>query len=360
MALKSKLPKLLDAADKLTASGGNEANTKVLLIEPLLAELGWDVTDLDQVEREYRVYDGTSLDYALKIDGKPSLFVEAKAIGKNLGDKQFVSQTVNYANNEGIVWCVLTDGLAYRVYRTNEPVGMDQKLLFEADVAEAAESPSEVADALRLISRDSLKSGALDKWGEQVFVDKRVRDVLATFAKRPPAELISAVQKQLGKPAVTPEGLQQSLGRILDVGQATPPLPARETKAATKPGAKKGQEYSLDFHLSSKPASIVDLFEQVDEFGRSIGPDVTRRIRKFYVGYYAGKRSFCTIEVQRKRLIVYFNLDPTTASPWNENAMRDVREIGHFGMGDTEYSLRTPSQLGEVKALLPKAYANAK
>jgi predicted transport protein len=361
--LRGKLTQLLGAADKLKKKGGNEANTKVLLIEPLLAELGWDVTDLDQVEREYRVFDGTSLDYALKIDGMPALFVEAKAIGKNLDDKQFISQTVNYANNEGVVWCVLTGGLAYRVYRTNEPVGMDEKLLFEVDVGEAADSPGEVADALRRISRDSLESGDLDRWGEQVFVDKRVRDVLAAFAKQPPPELIDAVQEQLGKPAVTPEGLRESLGRILDVGQAAPPLPAKKTAAAAKPsGGKKGKpkEYALDFHLSSKPASIVDLFEQVDEFGRSLGPDVTRRVRKFYVGYFAGERSFLTVEVQRKKLLVYLNLDPTATSPWNEKWMRDVREIGHFGMGDTEYLLRGPDQLDGLKELTKQAYANAK
>lgn len=120
------------------------------------------------------------------------------------------------------------------------------------------------------------------------------------------------------------------------------------------PGPRK--EYPLDHHLAGKPAAIVDLFEQVDEFGRSLGPDVSRRIRKQYVGYFAGKRSFCTTEVQRRRLLIYLNLDPTKTSPWNEHAMRDVREIGHFGMGDTEYSHRSPGQLDEVKGLIKQAY----
>ena len=75
MALPGNVEKLLASAKKLKSSGGNEANTKALLIEPLLAALGWDTGDLDQVEREYRVYDGTSLDYALKIDGDPRLFL---------------------------------------------------------------------------------------------------------------------------------------------------------------------------------------------------------------------------------------------------------------------------------------------
>ena len=68
----------------------------------------------------------------------PALYVEAKGLKKSLDDKQFIAQTVNYANNDGVVWCVLTNGLTYRVYKTNEPVAMDQKLLFEVDLVDVA------------------------------------------------------------------------------------------------------------------------------------------------------------------------------------------------------------------------------
>jgi predicted transport protein len=74
------------------------------------------------------------------------------------------------------------------------------------------------------------------------------------------------------------------------------------------------------------------------------------------MGYFAGKRSFFTIELQRARAIVYLNLDPTQTQPWNESAMRDVREIGHFGMGDTEYSLTRDDQLPELQGLISQAY----
>lgn len=102
MALKDTIAEVLAKAVELRAAerGGNEANTKALLIEPMLEALGWDTADLSQVEREYRVFDSTSLDYALKVDGKARLFVEAKAVGKDLSDRSFIAQAVNYANNE--------------------------------------------------------------------------------------------------------------------------------------------------------------------------------------------------------------------------------------------------------------------
>lgn len=358
MSLPGTIVQLLETAEKLKSSGGNEANTKALLIEPLLDALGWDTADLDHVEREFRVYDGTALDYALRLDGELRLFVEAKALAKQLDDKQFISQTVNYANNEGVVWCVLTNGVAWRVYKTNEPVAMDEKLLFEADVREAAEGASkEVAAALQLISRESIETGALDAWGEQVFTDKRVRGALVGLASKPPPQLVEVLQKALGKPAIPADALRDSLGRILDVGDgaAPPPTTTGKAKAPQKPPGPK-KEFAIGHHLDGKPSGVVDLFEQVDEFARSLGTSVSRRIRKFYVGYFAGKRSFCTIEIQRQRLIVYLNLDPTTTTPWNEKSMRDVREIGHFGMGDTEFSLRAPEELGQVKTLIQQAF----
>jgi hypothetical protein len=78
-------------------------------------------------------------------------------------------QTVNYANNEGVVWCVLTNGHAYRVYKTNEPVAMAQKLLFEVDLEDVvAGSVVDAAKSLQLLSRESLINGDLDLWGERV------------------------------------------------------------------------------------------------------------------------------------------------------------------------------------------------
>jgi predicted type IV restriction endonuclease len=143
MTLNAAIEKARLAAERLRASGsGNEANTKALVIEPLLSALGWDLEDLEQVDREYRVYDNTCLDYALKIEGRPRLFIEAKGVTKKLNDKGFIAQAVNYANNEGVQWCVLTNGVTYRVFKTNEPVAMEEKLLFEVDLAEGANEAS--------------------------------------------------------------------------------------------------------------------------------------------------------------------------------------------------------------------------
>lgn len=97
----------------------------------------------------------------------------------------------------------------------------------------------------------------------------------------------------------------------------------------------KGHEYPLDHHFGNKSVLIRELWEALDSHAKSLGGDVTSRSRKFYIGYFRGKRSFTTIEIQQGRVLVYLALNPATAQTWNKDVMRDVLNIGHFGMGNT-------------------------
>jgi predicted transport protein len=361
MSVAEIIPKALKAVAKLNASAAvNEANTKAHVIEPLLSALGWDPLDIDSVDREVRVYDGTFLDYALKLTGTPRIYVEAKGLSESLDDKKFMAQAINYANNDGVLWCVLTNGIRWSVYKTNEPVAMDRKLLLEVDLADADDSTSEKAKLLSLISREAVEAGELDNFGERVFTDARVRAALESIALDAPDALIRAITSRLEGPDVQAAAVRRSLARILDF--KLPPgheeVAARKgTKAEVGPPAPpKGQEYELDHHLEGKSALIRELFEEFDKFAFTLGPDVSRRVRKQYVGYFRGKRSFFTAETQKQRVIVYLSLNPTSWQPWNAEAMRDTTEIGHYGMGNLEYSLRASDQLDELRHLIRAAY----
>jgi len=178
---------VLQRISKHGAASFNEENTAVVLIEPVLAALGWDLSDLGSVDRQYRVYDGTKLDYALKLDGKSTLFVEVKGLEQSLDDPKFIAQTVNYANNEGVLWCVLTNALVYRIYKTNEPVAMADKLMVEIDIRNTTDDPSRVATLanLELLSQSSLANGKLTSTAELVFTGGVVGRPLSCFWPTP-------------------------------------------------------------------------------------------------------------------------------------------------------------------------------
>ena len=60
-------------------SGCHEYQTRYTLIDPILTSLGWDISDVNQVEVEYET-DWRRVDYALleNPDGGPAIVVEAK------------------------------------------------------------------------------------------------------------------------------------------------------------------------------------------------------------------------------------------------------------------------------------------
>jgi predicted type IV restriction endonuclease len=106
-----------------------ESNTKAGLIEPIIAALGWDVLDPDEVHREYRRRPADNpVDYALLLSRTPRLFIEAKGLGENINDPKWANQTISYAAVAGVEWVALTDGAEWRVYNAHAPVPVEHKL----------------------------------------------------------------------------------------------------------------------------------------------------------------------------------------------------------------------------------------
>ena len=237
MALLDDVRKIAGVAERLKGPVGNEANTKALLIEPTLSALGWDTTNLDHVLRDWPMHENSSIDYALRIGDDNVMFIEARGVTESLDDAQFTARAVDGANGEGVLWCAVTNGLIYRVYRTDELVPTDQKLAFEVDLSRAAVgSPADTAN-VPLLSRESLGDGSLALWGEQkVFTDPRVREVLAELAATPSAAFLDAINDAIGDHKVPRERLRASLGRVLVI--ETPPGTKAPTPRAPEPPAR--------------------------------------------------------------------------------------------------------------------------
>ena len=92
----------------------HETRTRQVLIDPLLRELGWDVSDPEAVQLEYRVGQQWA-DYALMSDNQPVAVIEAKRLGRGLEDDE-IMQVLNYANRDGIDYMIVTDGDHWEMY----------------------------------------------------------------------------------------------------------------------------------------------------------------------------------------------------------------------------------------------------
>jgi hypothetical protein len=106
MELVDEIRRLVGLAERLRGPVGNQANTRAVLIEPMLSALGWDTTDLEQTVRDWPTRDNSSIDYALKVGGANVVFVETRGANESIDDRGFIAETVNRVGSEGIAWCV--------------------------------------------------------------------------------------------------------------------------------------------------------------------------------------------------------------------------------------------------------------
>ena len=218
MPLIDEATRLAGIVDRLRGPLGNSGNTRALLIEPMIAALGWDTTDLGQVVRDWPLSDSVSIAYSLRIADETAMLIEARGVSEGVDDPTFVEQTLALAAGDGAPWCVLTNGLHYRVFKTSEPPERDHGLLFEVALEEVAGGANpEAAANLELLHRAAVARGDLDRRSYELFLDPRVRQALAELHRDPSPAFIAALNDSLGRPTVRVEELRASLVRVLEV-----------------------------------------------------------------------------------------------------------------------------------------------
>src|SRR5215211_3300976 len=212
-SLTSVLPKLRKRIKKIQNRNENigEQNTKAALIDPLLAALGWEVEDIDEVSREYRRKpQDNPVDYALFMLRSPRLFVEAKGLEKDLNDRRWISQILGYATVVGVEWCVLTNGDEYRLYNAHAPVDVEQKLFRVVRISDTAREEYTL-DTLELLSKEKMGDNLLNVLWKAHFIDRHVSRALGELLQNDDASLIRSIRKRT--PELTPSEIRESLKR---------------------------------------------------------------------------------------------------------------------------------------------------
>jgi len=156
----------------------SEQDTKRVLITPAVQALGWDILDIEEVRNEYRHNAGHNpVDYALFLNRSPVLFVEAKPLAHSLDDTRWMLQTLSYAHGAGVDWCALTNGVEWRIYKVLAQ-GEAERKLFATVTIDKPGALDEAARVLGLLSRDNMRSRAIDDLWQAWHVDRQVKEVL--------------------------------------------------------------------------------------------------------------------------------------------------------------------------------------
>lgn len=231
----------------------NEENTKATLIEPVLRALGWDVEDVDEVQREFKTQPRHKpVDYGLLVVRTPRLLIEAKALGENLDDHRWVNQIMGYASVAGVEWVVLTDGDVYRIYNTHAPVVVEEKLFRSVKVSS---EDAAVGQTLELLAKNRLEENRIEVLWRAHFVDRQVKAAIEALFSRDHGDMLLVNYVAGSTKNLTAEEIRGSLARC----RATFDFPLdAEMLAAPRAKAKRAGK-KADASLGSEGASLAEV-----------------------------------------------------------------------------------------------------
>lgn len=99
-----------------------------------------------------------------------------------------------------------------------------------------------------------------------------------------------------------------------------------------------------------------DRFEAIKAFLRALGDDVQINTLRDYFAFRRIKNFACVeIRPQARTILVYVKIDPESI-PLEPGFTRDVRNIGHFGTGELEITIRSDADFEKAKPLLIQSY----
>ncbi len=117
---------------------------------------------------------------------------------------------------------------------------------------------------------------------------------------------------------------------------------------------RKTGSYTVEEHFKGKPEKIAEMAHAIQEHMLGLDPAMEEVPKKLYVAYKISQNIVC-MEIQKQRLLLYLKLNPEEVESI-QGISRDVRNIGHYGTGDLELSLKKMEDIDSVKHLLDLAY----
>jgi len=130
----------------------------------------------------------------------------------------------------------------------------------------------------------------------------------------------------------------------------------KKTNAPSQAKKPRANEYGEEFHTRRKPQNIIKLFRSIDAFCFSLDPsNIRRNCHKKYIKYSHSGKIFCSLHLWNSLIRIWVKLkyndleDPA-------DCVRDVTNIGHWGVGDVEVAIDSFVELETAKNLIQKSF----
>jgi len=120
--------------------------------------------------------------------------------------------------------------------------------------------------------------------------------------------------------------------------------------------SKGERSRTVSEYLEKCDEEIRDRYIALESFIMALGDDVQKKVLRNYIAF---KRiaNFLSLEVhpQARKIVIFVKVDPDKVK-LESGFTRDVRNIGHFGTGDLEITIKSDQDLEKAKSYIVQSY----
>ncbi len=139
----------------------------------------------------------------------------------------------------------------------------------------------------------------------------------------------------------------------VDNGAKNPVMVAAGKKAAE---TRRNATYTIDEHIKKLNVNLTELLNDIREYIVDLDSSIEETPKKYYIAYKTTQNFVC-IETQRKKIVIYLKINSDELDKLPPQA-RDVSDIGHFGTGDLELTIKSRTDFEETKELINLSFKN--
>ncbi|MFA5689520.1 MAG: DUF5655 domain-containing protein [Kiritimatiellales bacterium] len=112
--------------------------------------------------------------------------------------------------------------------------------------------------------------------------------------------------------------------------------------------------YTFDRHLTGKSETIKSLLHNIQDFIIGLDPSIEEVPKKHYIAYKVSQNIIC-VEPQVRCIKLFLKLRPTEVKS-APKFYRNVLNIGHWGTGESEFTIQSEDEFELVKPFIIQAY----
>jgi hypothetical protein len=219
--LSARLGEIAARAMRLRAACRNEESTKLYLVLPFMAMLGYDLTDPNEIYPEHSADfdapDEKKVDIAVLRDGLPIIAIKCKKVGADLANER--GQLRSYFNAlPSAKVGVLTNGIMFEFFvDAEEPNIMDEEpfLTIDLETIATAGAVPEVVETLLELTKERYVPDRIAEIAHIQLVRGRLRTALIAELASPSEEFCRVLLQKVGIRNLRRAAIERNYGPLI-------------------------------------------------------------------------------------------------------------------------------------------------